>query len=393
MRFKINSIRAAGTILFTTATAIAAALIPTTAQAQSALTRWAPNGPVNAVASLNGVVYMGGSFTRLGPPTGAFVQLDAASGAVLSPNPAVSGVVHALVSDGSGGYFIGGSFTSAQGQPRSNVAHLDASGNVTSWNPPTIGGVVLAMAIDPANPGVLYIAGPFSTVGGVARDGTAAFDASTGALASWNPGASGVSTMVAQNGVIYVGGNFTTCQGQPRNNLAALDINGSLLSWNPDVDGVVYCMVPFALPGTHALVFFIGGQFTSIGGQARYSIAELDATGSPLAWSPNADHAVKTIALSLGARGNLTSVYAGGTFDLIGAASRAGLAQLDPTSGVATSWDRRPTPRSTRSSSPAARSWWGASSRTLAVRRAIFSRGSTTRRAPRRAGTPIQIPT
>src|SRR4030095_10782689 len=46
---------------------------------------WGADGHVEAVASANGQVYLGGSFERVGPPTGGYAGLDIASGATLSP--------------------------------------------------------------------------------------------------------------------------------------------------------------------------------------------------------------------------------------------------------------------------------------------------------------------
>ena len=60
-------------------------------------------------------IYLGGSFSQVGPRTGPWVSLSAASGQVDSAMPQVWGgfaAVNAVVADGSGGFYIGGSFTS-----------------------------------------------------------------------------------------------------------------------------------------------------------------------------------------------------------------------------------------------------------------------------------------
>ena len=304
---------------------------------------WVTNGVVNAVAVSNDVVYIGGVFNRLALPTGSYLGLDAATGGIVAPNPSVVGLVYASISDGSGGRYIGGNFSYVQGQAHSNLAHLDAAGNVTAWNPGPIGGDVLAIARDSSNPGVLYVSGYFSQVNGAQRSGLAALDVATGAVTAWAPSAAGVLALFARNGVIYVGGSFNTVAGQTRNRLAALDAAGTLLSWNPDVNGVIYTIAPFVSPLNGALTLYVGGQFTSIGGQARYSIAAVGgSSGAPTSWSPNGDHAVEAIALALDRRGFLASVYAGGTFDQIGAQPRLHLAQLNASTGAATAWDPAP---------------------------------------------------
>src|SRR5438093_7762236 len=53
----------------------------------------------------------------------------------------VNSLVSALAPDGNGGWYLGGVFTAVQGQPRTRLAHVDAGGNVTAWNPGSNGSV------------------------------------------------------------------------------------------------------------------------------------------------------------------------------------------------------------------------------------------------------------
>src|SRR2546426_1486999 len=72
---------------------------------------WVTNGPVRAVVRDGGTIYIGGDFTQVGPATGGGVPLDAASGALPPSFPKVVGVVFAVISDGAGGWYLGGSFS------------------------------------------------------------------------------------------------------------------------------------------------------------------------------------------------------------------------------------------------------------------------------------------
>lgn len=134
---------------------------------------WMPDGAAEAVAASNGIVYFGGSFAHVGPPTGGFARLDATTGAVLPPYAMVapalgdefgSYAVYAIAPDGNGGEYVGGDFARWQGQPRAHLVHLDANGVLLPFNPGT-DGVVRALVFD-ASTNTLYVGGGFATLGG-----------------------------------------------------------------------------------------------------------------------------------------------------------------------------------------------------------------------------------
>ena len=78
-------------------------------------------GPVRAVVESNGTLYIGGEFTYVGPATGAAAPVDATTGQLLAV-PGVDGSVRAVVSDGAGGWFIGGDFVRVGDRPRAGLA-------------------------------------------------------------------------------------------------------------------------------------------------------------------------------------------------------------------------------------------------------------------------------
>src|SRR6185503_20009842 len=80
-------------------------------------------------------ILFGGDFQRVGPPTGGGAITDRTTGALAIHALAVRGAVLAVVPDGSGGWFVGGYFTSIRGVARDNLAQIDASGNVTAFAP------------------------------------------------------------------------------------------------------------------------------------------------------------------------------------------------------------------------------------------------------------------
>jgi trimeric autotransporter adhesin len=292
------------------------------------------NGPVHATALSGNTLYIGGDFTQVGPATGSFVSIDATTGVAGSAFPKVLGSVEDMVSDGAGGWYIGGSFYKVGGLPRANLAHVLADGTVAPWNPGADSNVLCMAAIG----STIYVGGFFSNVGGQPRNRIAALDAATGLATAWDPGvdtgpATHVRDIAVKTLTVYVGGYFTSVGGQLRNNIAALDATvntNNARPWNPNSNGTVDAL---AISGA---TIYAGGTFTNIGGQPRNRIAALNEISSnALTWNPNADAFVYGLAVS----GN--TVYACGFFSTIGGQTRNNIAALDATIATnnATAWN------------------------------------------------------
>jgi Calx-beta domain-containing protein/beta-propeller uncharacterized protein DUF5122 len=285
------------------------------------------NGEVRAMVESGGTIYIGGSFTQVGPMTGHGVPVSAATGLALSGFPVVSGPFEVVTPDGSGGWFIGGEFTSVGGVPRSGLAHILADNTVAAWDP-NPNSTVYTLAV---SGGTVYVGGYFTSIGGEARNRIAALDAGTGHATAWNPNANvEVTALAAAGGTIYAGGNFSSIGGQARSYIAALDAGtGNATPWNPNVSGgFVDALV---LDGG---TVYVGGNFTGIGASARNRIGAIDAvTGLATNWDPNSNGLVNALAVSGG------SVYVGGAFTSIGGQTRNYIAALDAGTGNATTWD------------------------------------------------------
>ena len=339
---------------------------------------WVTNGAVNGVLPAGNAVYLGGSFTYLGPPTGGGVPLTVQRGTTAGPFPHVNGTVQAAVSDGSGGWYVGGTFTRVGRAARMNLVHTGATGRVDPrWHPRT-DAVVTTLALThgtlfaggdfttangqrrrliaafsaatgrllpwnarargpsygtvdalKASGTTLYVGGVFGAMGGRTRHNIAALSTSTGRATAWNPDSSGwVQGLAVTGSTVYATGVFYTIGGQIRPNLAALDARtGRATRWNPDIQGV------FALAASRSTVY-VGGTFESVDAQPRSNIAALSArTGRPTAWNPGASDAVVTLALAG------RTVYAGGYFTAIGGRPRANVAALSARTGRVTGWN------------------------------------------------------
>ncbi len=287
------------------------------------------NGQVTAQVLRGNTLFVGGSFSFVGPVTGAGVPVDPVTGVPAAGFPRVNGTVIAAVPDGSGGWFIGGQFTAVGGVARTNLAHILSDQSIAFWNPGA-SGIVRVLLL---RSGLLYVGGDFTTLGGVARNRAGAVDPNTGATASWNPNAnSSVRAFVESGSGLYVGGQFTTIGGQARNRIARINFTTGAADagWNPNANSLVLTM----WLDSGANLLYAGGQFTAIGGQSRNRIAALDVTsGLASGWNPNANNQVLSIVV------NGATAYAGGQFTTIGGETRNRLAALDTSTGLATSWN------------------------------------------------------
>lgn len=246
-----------------------------------------PNGSPYAIAfdSASNTIYLGGSFTYIGPYSGREAAIDTTTGNFDPAFPKVNARIRSIVLDGSGGHYIAGDFTTVGGLVRNRIAHIKADKSVDVNFDPNVNGEIHALV---RSGSILYIGGSFTTVSGQARNSIAAIDAATGLATSWDPNAnSEVWALAVSDSTVYAGGYFTTIGGQTRNHIAALDsATGSATTWNPNANGAVYTLADLGYGSTS---IYVGGNFSTIGGQTRIGLAELyKSSGGATSWNPRA---------------------------------------------------------------------------------------------------------
>jgi hypothetical protein len=293
--------------------------------ASGAATAWNPNasGFVYTLAVSGSTIYAGGYFTSIGGQArNDIAALDAGSGLATAWDPNANDIVDALAVSGSTVY-AGGYFTSIGGQSRSEIAALDAgTGLATSWDP-SAGGTsyheVLTLAVSGST---VYAGGWFTSIGGQTRHNIAALDASSGLATAWDPNAEFfVGALAVSGATVYAGGDLGTIGGQTRNGIAALSASSGLATaWDPSANNSVYAL---AVSGS---TVYAGGWFSSIGGQSRNYVAALDAgSGLATAWDPNAGDTYPYVnALAVSG----STVYIGGDFTTVGGQYRPYLARF-----------------------------------------------------------------
>jgi hypothetical protein len=248
---------------------------------------WVTDGKVNTVVKKGNRLYVGGSFSYLGPNTGYAVPLSKDTFKPVRKFPVVDGLVYACVSDGRGGWYLGGNFSHVGGIPRRNLVHLDASLNVTGWDPGPEG-EVYAIAVHGAS---VFVGGTLLRVKGQTRNCLAEIDARTGACTAFNlniPEAEPnrtppyVKTLLLSGNKLYMGGHFFAVSGQPRVAVACIDLTtGAPTPWNPQLSESTNSLnVRSIVKTAHSIVF--AGHFYKVRGATRNNVAEVDTTtGAP----------------------------------------------------------------------------------------------------------------
>ena len=248
---------------------------------------------------------------------GGLAAVDRQTGKLLNAAcPKVKGSVSALISDGNGGYYIGGDFTHVGNIPRSNIAHVNADCSLDmNFNPGASGSsgyydVIKTLLLDKNN-NKLYVGGSFNSIGGENIQSLARIDISNGLVDSsfnlnLNSG-SNIYTFSLDGSNLYVGGIFNSIGGENRKNLAIVDIfSVSAGILNLDVDGSVNSIFIDSDSDT----VYIGGSFSTVGGQSRRSIASITrSTGalkSPISLSCDGTCSVYKIIM------NGNTLYVGG---------------------------------------------------------------------------------
>ena len=148
-------------------------------------------------------IYATGWFTRVGRYQGGGDRLDGASGAQLASPQLADGQISVEVSDGAGGWYLGGDFSGIGDQEAGGLAHVLADGSVDPAFLPVTDGLVSAMALVG---GTLYVGGDFTKVGASTRAHLAAVAVADGSVLPFKaPRDYRVTELTAGPTALYVG--------------------------------------------------------------------------------------------------------------------------------------------------------------------------------------------
>jgi len=206
------------------------------------------------------------------------------------------------------------------------INRLNADGAADGTFSPCDCYFVYCMAIQPD--GKILLGGSFTTAAGQARNNIARLYSNGTLDTTFNPDAnSSVDSLVVQaDGKILMGGRFGTVAGQTRNRIARLNSDGTLdMTFSPVCGGFVNSL---ALQSDGKIL--VGGSFATMAGQTRYHIARLHPDGTlDTTFNPVANNYATLYALAVQADGN---VVVGGDFTTLAGHSRKRIARLINTS-------------------------------------------------------------
>ncbi|HKZ13211.1 MAG TPA: hypothetical protein VJL81_05125 [Solirubrobacterales bacterium] len=215
-----------------------------------------------------------GPMPMTAPTTGAF--FSAADGATYGPS-FVGGTVLTSVSDGAGGTYVGGNFTSVGGATRSHLVHLLPDGAVDPNFDPAPDGNVTALLLHGTT---LYVAGEFTHIAGASRTHLAALSTVDGTLV---PGfadpapESGPHAFAYQSGKLYLGGSFLTLGGAEHHGIGRIDATTGAVdsTWSPQLVGPED-RVEALLIGANGI--YLGGYWEGVDASEQQGVVLLRTT-------------------------------------------------------------------------------------------------------------------
>lgn len=291
------------------------------------------NGTVATMVTFptTGKFTIGGSFTKVGGITKNNVARLFADGSWENGDVNANNTVACLAAQADDKTIVGGDFTTISSILLSRITRLVTAGyNDIPGFHPDASGTVNSVAVQAD--GKLVVCGGFSTIGGGTQVKLARLS-SAGALdTSFTPNPGIISSplecvAVQSDGKILVAGPFTTMNGVARSFLARLNSDGTLdTNFSPALDGAVTTM---ALQADGKIL--IGGAFTTVNWVSRSFVARLNADGSlDSGFDPGTDAAVSSLAIQADGK-----ILMGGNFTNAGGLARNYFVRLPNDSAAA----------------------------------------------------------
>jgi uncharacterized delta-60 repeat protein len=235
-----------------------------------------------------GALYAVGTIRRDGI---ARLNADGTLDSSFNPGTGFNDLVNKIIIQPDGKILAGGQFSSYNGTGRLGTARLNSNGTLdesfnANINVGSYRGRVFSVTFLPD--GKVFITGDFDNVNGLRRVRIARVNQNGSVDESFNPGTGvaqdssssvyATSSLYLPDGKILITGNFFSINGIDRYGLAALNNNGTVAE--TFIKGAHYpASILKIIPQPNAKII-IGGNFYSVNGVDRKSLARLNADGS-----------------------------------------------------------------------------------------------------------------
>lgn len=247
-------------------------------------------GEVYATRQLsNGNIVIGGLFTAVNGSTRNNIAMINSSGVLQSFNPNFNNFINYIEELSNGNLLVVGFFTAVNGSTRNYAAVINTSGTLQSFSVNFNSSILVAKEL---SNGDYMFGGSFSMVNGNLQEGIC-ITSPTGVVRSFDPGLNNSVFTAKQlsNGNILMGGAFTSVSGTSRPNVAIVDLSGNLQAYNPSVNIQIYTSKEF--PNGDIL---IAGSDTP-GGESAYIT---NSTGTVLTPSFRVDSIIRATEIVTG---------------------------------------------------------------------------------------------
>ena len=302
---------------------------------------------VRALArSAGGVLTVGGSFDHDESPRLLSKNGTASIDRLPKNQPAgTDAPVLALLQLPDGSVVVGGEFSTVGNSPRGRLARIDDRRHLDGTLSATLVGGDLTAAIQTVT-GNWIISGEFTSVNGQARDRLARLDASgkllEGFFGSPNPQLNAPALAMAETtyGAVLLGGAFTSAFGRSV---------GYFVRTSSSLDDAFQPLPTQANDTVRSIAiqpdqsFLIGGDFTQVNGVTRRGIARLDASGN-LDTSFNLNLPAGSVVTSIVVQRD-GAIVLGGAFSQVAGVARANLARVSASGVLDTGFDPAPNGR------------------------------------------------
>lgn len=301
---------------------------------------------VSDSVEVQNLTFLVGNFNFAGSCSGPVVDLDLQTGKVLTKSMesifnTIDGEVYTTLSDGNGGWYVGGNFSLIDGVMRTGLAHINPDGTLDlAFNAVFDNYQVNSLRLIS---GKLYVGGSFNLSNGVEAKNLTALNPITGANSAWGAETLGEVYQLTDDGSsIYAVGNFQGAGARTSYsaNVLFLDQTTKLPlpdqpvftndESDPDYSGVYTDKITTDGAGG----FFVTGRFTHVNGVARKGIVYLNSDLSVNTnFVANYDGYLERVFYQDG------KLYLVGDFTKINGQNRLGVAALNTADGTLNAFD------------------------------------------------------